>query len=102
MPVDVSFAARLLGAFAIIAAVLFSLQFFARSRLRRCAGMGGGGRRLIAIVETAYLPNASFVHVIKIGDAYAVVGQSASHIAKLADVPSESVAAWEARLRPRS
>jgi flagellar biogenesis protein FliO len=84
----------MLGALAIIAAVLFSLQFFARTRLRRFAGVGGGRRRLIAIVETAYLPNASYVHVIKIGDTYAVVGQSANHIAKLADVPADTIGAW--------
>jgi flagellar biogenesis protein FliO len=90
---DVSFAARMLGAFAVIAIVLFALQYVARAGLHRRLG-AQGGRRLVTIVETTYLPNASSLHVVKIGEEYAVIGRSANYIAKLADVPSETVDGW--------
>jgi flagellar biogenesis protein FliO len=93
LPMDAFLAARMLGAFAIIAIVLFGLQYIARAGLhRRLAAQGG--RRLVTIVETTYLPSASSLHVVKIGEEYAVIGRSANYIAKLADVPSETVDGW--------
>ncbi len=91
---DLSFAMRMIGAFAVIAAVLFGLQFVARMNLRTRLGSTAGGRRLVTVVETTHLPNASSLHVVKIGDEYAVIGRSANFIAKVADVPEPAVAAW--------
>ena len=91
---DVSFAVRMVGAFAVIAAVLFALQYVARINLRARLGSTAGGRRLVTVVETTHLPNAASLHVVKIGDAYMVVGRSAGFIAKVADIPDQSVQAW--------
>ena len=95
---DVSLAARMLGAFAVIAIVLFTLQYVASAGLHRRLG-AQSGRRLVTIVETTYLPNASSLHVVKIGEGYAAIGRSAGYIVKLADVPSETVDGWLAAQR---
>jgi flagellar biogenesis protein FliO len=93
-------ALRIVGSLAVIGALLLALQLLGRAGVRRRLNLAGSGR-LLTIVETAHLPGAASLHVVKIGHAYAVVGRSAGYVGKVADVEPESVAAWlEAQERP--
>ncbi|MGH7708641.1 MAG: flagellar biosynthetic protein FliO [Vulcanimicrobiaceae bacterium] len=90
---DFALATRMLSALAVIVLVLFGLQAFARFALRsRLAA--GNDRRLVHVIETTFLPNASSLHVLRIADRYVVVGRSGGHIAFLCDIPPDSVASW--------
>jgi len=93
---DYAFAVRMLGAFAVIALVLFALQFVARAGLAQRL-TASRGRRLINVLETTFLPNAASLHVVKMGDKYVVIGRSGSTIANLCELPPESVEVWLAQ-----
>jgi flagellar biogenesis protein FliO len=88
-------AGRSLAAFAVVALVLAAVHFATRglARVRARAGTGG---RLVTILETTLLPGAASLHVVRVGDRYALIGRSGSHIATLGDVPTESVDRWRA------
>jgi flagellar biogenesis protein FliO len=89
----------MIGAFAVIGAVLFALQFVARAGGRQRITMPG--RRLVTVLETTYLPQQASLHVVRIGDAYAVVARSGNHVAKIDDIPAETVERWlESRTEP--
>ncbi len=89
---DVTFAERMLGSLAVIVAMLFALQFFARTSTRRM-GTGGDGR-LVSVIETTMLPGAASLHVVRVAERYILLGRSGSHIATLSEIPSASVDAW--------
>ncbi len=90
---DFVLAGRMVGAFAVIMAVLFALQFIARANLReRLSGRSEG--RLITVLETTILPNAAALHVVKIGERYVVIGRSGGHIATLSEIPERTIDAW--------
>ena len=90
----------MLGAFAVIAIVLFSLQLLVRTNIRQ--RVIGGDRRLISVVETTILPNAASLHVVKIGERYVLIGRSGGHIAMLSDIPQGSIDAWLAAGPPNA
>ena len=114
---DLALAGRLLAACAVIALVLAGLQFAVRAavharargglrggRARRLAGgradpdrASARGGRLVSVLETTLLPNASSLHVIRVADRYLVVGRSSAHIATLCELPLESIDAWRGR-----
>jgi flagellar biogenesis protein FliO len=93
---ELAFAGRMLLSLAIIGAILFGLQYLGKVGLRRRLTEPLGGGRLVTILETTYLPNAASLHVVRIGDAYAVVGRSAGFIAKIADVSPDTIGNWRA------
>jgi flagellar biogenesis protein FliO len=95
--VDLALAGRLLAACAVIALVLAGLQFAVRAAVHARARSGVRGGRLVSVLETTLLPNASSLHVIRVGERYLVVGRSSAHIATLCDVPLESIDAWRGR-----
>jgi flagellar biogenesis protein FliO len=95
---DFSLAGRMLGALAVIAIVLFSLQIMVRTNLRQ--QISGGDRRLISVLETTLLPNAASLHVVKIAERYVVIGRSGGHIAMLSDIPQAGIDAWFAAQPP--
>ncbi|MGP6156420.1 MAG: flagellar biosynthetic protein FliO [Vulcanimicrobiaceae bacterium] len=90
---DFALAGRMLGAFAVIALVLFALQFVARTGLRQQLS-SGGSRRLVTVLDTTFLPNAASLHVVKVADKYVLIGRSGGHIATLSEIPPEKVDAW--------
>ncbi len=90
---DLAFAERMVGAFAVIALVLFALQFVAKAGWRERVA-GRGGRRLVTVLETTFLPNSASLHVVKIGERCIVIGRSGNHIASLAEIPPETMEAW--------
>lgn len=83
----------MLGAFAVIAVVLFGLQFLARMNLRQRLSRRGDGR-LITVLETTMLPNAAALHVVKVAEKYVVIGRSGGHIATLCEIPQSVIDAW--------
>ena len=91
---DLAFAGRLLAACAVIALVLAALQFAMRGVVRGRARAGLRGGRLVSVLETTLLPNASSLHVVRVADRYVVIGRSSGHIATLCEVPPESIEAW--------
>jgi flagellar biogenesis protein FliO len=93
---ELAFAGRTLFALAVIGAILFGLQYVAKLGLRRRLTAPLGGGRLVTILETTYLPSAASLHVVRIGDTYAVVGRSAGFIAKIADVSPDTIGNWRA------
>jgi len=95
---DFSLAGRMLGALAIIAIVLFSLQLLVRASMR--GQIVGRDRRLVSVLETTLLPNAASLHVVKIAERYVVIGRSGGHIAMLSDIPQASIDAWLAAKPP--
>ena len=89
---ELAFAARALTACIVVALVLVALQIVARAMQRgRAAAMPGG--RLIAVLETTMLPNAASIHVVRVAEAYYVIGRSGAHIATLGSIAPESVLA---------
>jgi len=93
----------MLLALAVVGAILFGLQYAGKIGLRRRLTQPLGGGRLVTVLETTHLPNAASLHVLRIGDAYAVVGRSAGFIAKIADVSPDTIRSWrEAKGSSRS
>jgi flagellar biogenesis protein FliO len=90
---DFALAGRMVGAFAVLALVLFALQFFARAGLRQQLS-AGAGRRLVTVLESTFLPNGASLHVVKVANKYALVGRSTGAISSLCDIPPESIEAW--------
>jgi hypothetical protein len=93
---ELAFAGRVLLALAVIGAILFGLQSVAKLDVRRRLAKPGPGRggRLVTVLETTYLPNAASLHVVRIGETYAVVGRSAGFIAKIGDVSPDTIEGW--------
>ena len=91
---EYEFAGRMLAALAVIAAVLFALQYVARYGSRRQFRGGRSAGRLVTVLETTPLPNGSSLHVVKVGDRYVVIGRSSNSLSTLCDLPSASVEAW--------
>lgn len=90
---EFEFAGRMLAALAVIAVVLFAVQFVARAGLRQRLSTRGGSR-LMTVVETTSLPNASSLHAVKVGERYIVVGRSGNYIAMLCELPPQTVEDW--------
>ncbi len=88
-------AGRSLVACAVVALVLAAVHIATRGLARVRARAGAGGR-LVTVLETTLLPGAASLHVVRIGDRYALIGRSGSHIAALGDVPIESIDRWRA------
>jgi len=90
---EYAFAVRMLGAFAVIAIVLFALQLVARARLAQRL-TAGRGRPMVSVLETTFLPNAASLHLVKIAGTYVVIGRSGGAIATLCELTPERVEAW--------
>lgn len=90
---EFEFAGRMLAALAVIAVVLFAVQFVARAGLRQRLSTRGGSR-LMTVVETTSLPNASSLHAVKVGERYIVVGRSGNYISMLCELPPQTVEDW--------
>jgi flagellar biogenesis protein FliO len=93
---EFALAFRMIGALAVIGLVLLAVQLLVRAAGRKRLTLPGRDR-LVTIVETTHLPSAASLHVVKIGEAYAVIGRSGAFIGKVADLPDAAVAGWLAR-----
>ncbi len=91
---EIAFAARTLLALVVIGAILLGLQYVGRRGLRRRFAEPSGGGRLVTVLETTYLPNAASLHVVRIGDSYAVVGRSAGFVAKIGEISPDTMHSW--------
>jgi len=86
---------RLLAACLVIALVLGGVHVVAQ-RLGRPQRAGGVGGRLVALVETTYLPGSASLHVVRIADRYYVVGRNAAALATLCELERGEVDRWNA------
>jgi len=94
--VDFVIVERLLAACVVIALVLGGLHYGGRLAPRSSVSPRRYGS-LLAIVETAFLPGAASLHVIRVCERYYVVGRSGAHIEALAEIPAEDVASQRQR-----
>lgn len=92
---ELAFIGRLVAACAVIALVLVVVHYGARFA-RRSSGLPRAHGSLLSIVETAFLPGAASLHVIRVCERYYVVGRSGAHIQTLAEIASEDVASRRA------
>jgi flagellar biogenesis protein FliO len=81
---EVAAALRAFAALIVIALVLLGLHFALRSFGRRAGAPG----RLLRIVETIFLPGASSLHLIAVGDRYYVIGRGNAQLTLLAEIPA--------------
>jgi hypothetical protein len=86
-------APRFLLAVCVVAALLGLLAVAGR-RLAAGGGAPRGRGRLMRIVETTMLPNATALHAIEIGDTCVVVARGPHHVAFVCEVRAETLAAW--------
>jgi hypothetical protein len=82
-------AARLLGACVVIGVVLYGLRTVART-LGRTSALAGPGRRIVAVLETTALPNAT-LHVVRVAERYYLIGRGAASLATLCEIAPESI-----------
>jgi flagellar biogenesis protein FliO len=92
---DLMLAGRSVAACAVVALVLAAVHFATRG-LARVRSRASAGGRLVTVLETTILPGAASLHVVRIGDRYALIGRSGSTLAALGDVSSESIDRWRA------
>ncbi len=90
---DVTFAARTLGALAVIVAVLSLLAYLAKAGTFARIGVAGG-RRLVTVIETTVLPGGATVHVVSVAGEYLLLGRTNGSVTTLSDLSKESVDSW--------
>lgn len=83
---------RLIGALAVIGVVLFLLQSLARAMLR--VRRRGDDGRIVAVLETTMLSNVASLHVVRIAEAYVVIGRSGDSLTKISEVSAASIDSW--------
>ncbi len=86
---ELALVGRLLAACVVIGLVLACVQFVARRAMR--VSLEGGGGRLIALLETTYLPGAASVHVLRIADRYYAVGRSGAGFTPICEIEADRV-----------
>jgi len=83
---------RFLAAFAVIGIVLLAFALLSRNRGRLGAFLRCNRGRIVEVIETTPLPNAGSLHVVKMGDAFFVIGRTDHAIALLSEISKEIVA----------
>ena len=87
--IDAAELLRFLAAFAVIAIALVAFSMLSRNGARVGSFLSRG--RIVEVVETTPLPHAASLHVVKVGDAYYVIGRTDHAISLLTEVSKEIV-----------
>lgn len=87
--IDAAELLRFLAAFAVIALALFGFSMLSRNGARVGTFLRRG--RIVEVVETTPLPHAASLHVVKVGDAYYVIGRTDHGISLLTEVAKDVV-----------
>jgi len=87
--VEPSLILRLVAAFTVIGAVLFTFRIVAG--YARSAAPRARGRRALRVIESLALPGAASVHLLEAGGRYLLIGRSAASLVLLAELSGESV-----------
>jgi flagellar biogenesis protein FliO len=90
---DLTFMLRAIQALAIVGLLLLTFWWIART-LGRGRLIVSADKRLITVIESAFLSHNTTLHVVKIGDKYFAVGGGAGHLSLLGEIPAESVVPW--------
>lgn len=87
---------RLLATGIAVALGLAALTAFAtRGRLRAVSFLRR--ERLVEVIETTPLPHASSLHVVRVADAYLVIGRCDGGISLLGEIPRDAARRAAAR-----
>ncbi len=95
--IDSSEILRFLAAFAVIGGALFAFALLARSGGRMNAFLRRHRGRIVEVIETTPLPHAGSLHVVKVGEAYFIIGRTDHAIALLRDLPPDAIERIEAQ-----
>jgi flagellar biogenesis protein FliO len=90
--VDAMLWLRALYAIAIVAALLVVLNYILRTIQR--GGTFGMGERMVEVLETTPLANASALHLVRIAEKFYVIGGSQAQASLLCEVPADAVEPW--------
>jgi flagellar biogenesis protein FliO len=90
---DIALVFRSLYALLVIGVLLGGLWYFSRLQ-GRSRITGGPGKRLITVLETAFLSQHTTVHVVKVGSRYLLVGGGSQSPALLAELSEAEVQPW--------
>jgi flagellar biogenesis protein FliO len=88
--VEFESAGRLLGACVVIGIVLYGLRTVARA-LGRTSALAGPRGRIVAVLETTVLPNATSLHVVRVAERFYLIGRGAASLATLCEISPESI-----------
>lgn len=89
--IDAAEVVRFLAAFAVIGLALFAFAMLSRSGGRMRVFLGRSRGRIVEVIETTPLPHAGSLHLVKVADAYFVIGRTDHAIALLSEVPGEAI-----------
>ncbi len=89
--IDAAEVVRFLAAFAVIGLALFAFAMLSRSGGRMSAFLRRNRGRIVEVIETTPLPHAGSLHVVKVADAYFLIGRTDHAIALLSEVPREAI-----------
>jgi len=81
---------RLVLACAVVGAVLVGLQHALRFASRGRASLHSGGK-LLAVLETAALPNAATLHAVRIGERYYAIVRSGTQVATICEIADAAI-----------
>jgi flagellar biogenesis protein FliO len=87
------FIGQYLLALLVVALMLFGLWTVVRA-LGRGRLVTSTDRRLITVVESAFLAQNTTLHVVKAGGRYYLLGGGSGHVSNLAEMPAEEVEPW--------
>lgn len=88
-----AFLGNYLLALAVVALLLFGLYSIVRA-LSRGRILATSDRRLISVVESAFVSQNTTLHVIRVGKKYYAVGGGSGHLSMLCEVPAEEIGPW--------
>jgi flagellar biogenesis protein FliO len=83
---------RALYAIAIIAALLVALNYILRTMQR--GGTFGLGERMVEVLETTPLANASALHLVRVAEEFYVIAGGQAGATLICEVPADAVEAW--------
>ncbi|MEO6835029.1 MAG: flagellar biosynthetic protein FliO [Candidatus Tumulicola sp.] len=85
-------------ALAIVALVLGALFAIARVVTRRRT-FGSTNRRFVTVLESTALSQQTFLHLVKAGNRYLLIGASGANVSTLAEVEPSAIGSWLAHRR---
>jgi flagellar biogenesis protein FliO len=85
-------------ALTIVALMLGGLYITVRA-LARGRLLASTNRRMVTVLESTMLSQHAYVHVVKVGPRYLLVGGTNGNVSMLTELPSDDVEAWLAQER---
>ena len=80
-------------ALAVVGIILFLVWWLSRMLGRKRLVLGVD-RRLVTVIETTYLSQASMMHIVRIGSRYFAIGGGANGLTLITELDQEPLDAW--------